>query len=175
MIESVKIPNKVQKPKIIVNTSSWINLFRVDLTDYLVESFYIFVTPKVNKEILEGKEFAEDAKIFEKLSNEGYIRVVIPKVIQEEIKHEISISSGEIEIIAYAMEKEDRMVLIDDSKVYQVMERFNLKYISSANIVVDAYLTKRINKDRAYRLLEVLRRVLKDEVIDKAKEVLKNA
>lgn len=67
------------------------------------------------------------------------------------------------------------MVLIDDSKVYQVMERFNLKYISSANIVIDAYLTKKINKDEAYRLLEVLRKILKDEVIDKAKEVLKDA
>jgi hypothetical protein len=55
------------------------------------------------------------------------------------------------------------------------MDRFNLKYISSANIIIDAYLTEKINKDEAYRLLEILRKVLKDEVIDKAKEVLEDA
>jgi hypothetical protein len=55
------------------------------------------------------------------------------------------------------------------------MDRFNLKYISSAHIIVDAYLTEKINKDEAYRLLEILRKILKDEVIDKAKEVLKDA
>lgn len=165
----------MQKPKIIVDTSSWINVFRVELTNYLIKNFYIFVTPKVNEEILEGKGFAEDAKLFEKLSNERHIQIVSPKMLQEEIKHEISISSGEIEIIAYAMERGDYIVLIDDSKVYQVMDRFNLKYISSANIIIDAYLTEKINKDEAYRLLEILRKVLKDEVIDRAKEVLKDA
>jgi hypothetical protein len=36
------------------------------------------VTPKVNEEILEGKGFAEDAKLFEKLSTEGNIRREYP-------------------------------------------------------------------------------------------------
>lgn len=156
------LPNMTKKPKIIINTSSWINLFRVDLTNYLIGNFYMLVTPKVNKEILEGKGFAEDARLYEKISDEGHIQIVSPKIIQKEIEHEISISSGEIEIIAYAMEREDCIVLIDDSKVYQVMDRFNLKYVTSANIIIDAYLTERINKDEAYRLLEILRKVLKD-------------
>jgi len=165
----------MQRSKIIIDTSSWINVFRVDLTSYLIENFYVLVTPKVKEEILEGKGFAEDANLFEKLSTQGNIRIVKPETIQEEFKHEISVSSGEIESIAYAMERGDCIVLIDDSKVYQVMDRFNLKYISSANIVIDAYLTEKINKDKAYKLLEILRKVLKEEVIDKAKEVLKDA
>jgi predicted nucleic acid-binding protein len=168
------MPDKMQKSKIMVDTSSWINVFRVDLTSYLIENFYVLVTSKVNEEILEGKGFGEDAKLFVKLSTEGNIQIVKPKTIQEEIKHEISVSSGEIEIIAYAMERGDCIVLIDDSKVYQVMDRFNLKYISSANIIIDACLTGKINKDEAYRLLEILRKVLKGEVIDKAKAVLKD-
>lgn len=175
MAETTKVPNKTQKTKIIVDTSSWINVFRVDLTNYLIENFYIFMTPKIEEEILEGKGFAEDVELFEKLSDEGHIRIVSPAIIQEKIKHEISVSSGEIEIIACAMEKEDCVVLIDDSRVYRVMDRFNLKYISSANIIIDAYLTARIDKDETYRLLEVLRMVLRDEVIDKAMEVLKDA
>jgi hypothetical protein len=51
----------MQKPKIIVDTSSWINVFRINLTSYLIENYYVFVTPRVNDEILEGKGFAEDA------------------------------------------------------------------------------------------------------------------
>ena len=142
--------DKMQKSKIVVDTSSWINVFRVDLTSYLIENYYVFVTPRVNDEILEGKEFAEDANLFEKHINARHIQIVSPKTIQEEIKHEISVSSGEIEIIAYAVERGDCIVLIDDSKVYQVMDRFNLKYISSANIIIDAYLTEKINKGEAY-------------------------
>ena len=43
----------MHKSKIIVDTSSWINVFRVDLTSYLTENFSVLVTPKVNDEILE--------------------------------------------------------------------------------------------------------------------------
>ena len=59
----------MQKLKIIIDTSSWINVFRVDLSSYLTDNFYVLVTPKVNEEILKGKGFAEDANLFEKLSN----------------------------------------------------------------------------------------------------------
>ncbi|MGB7533667.1 MAG: hypothetical protein WA977_11930 [Halobacteriota archaeon] len=62
-------PYKMQRSKIIVDTSSWINVFRVDLTNYLIENFSVLVTPTVKEEILEGKGFAEDANLFEKLSN----------------------------------------------------------------------------------------------------------
>ena len=76
-----------KKLKIIVDTSSWINVFRVCLTSYLIENFYILVTPKVNEEILEGKGFADDVELFEKLLNEKHIQIVSAKMIQEEIKH----------------------------------------------------------------------------------------
>lgn len=75
-----------KKPKIIVDTSSWINVFRVDLTSYLIENFYILVTLKVNEEILEGKGFAEDVELFEKLLNEKHIQIVSAKMIQKYIK-----------------------------------------------------------------------------------------
>jgi len=174
MTETTKVPNKTQKTKIIMDTSSWINMFRVELIDYLIENFYIFMTPKIKEEILEGKGFAEDVELFEKLSNEGDIQIISPKIIPEKIKHEISVSSGEIEIISCAMERKDCVVLIDDSRVYRVMDRFGLKYVSSANIIMDAYLTAMIDKEETYRLLKVLKMVLRDEVIDKAMEVLKD-
>ena len=43
------MPHEMQKPKVIVDTSSWINVFRVDLTNYLIENFYVLVAPKVKR------------------------------------------------------------------------------------------------------------------------------
>lgn len=162
----------MQKPRIIMDTSSWINLYGIGLINYLMDNFQILVTSKVSDEILDGKEFAEDVTVFEEAVERKIIKVDTLNTVPEEIKHEVSISSGEIEVIAYAIEK-DCLVLIDDSRVYRVMDRFNLKYFSSATIVLDAYMSGRINKDRAHELLENLRRALKDEVIDRAKEELK--
>jgi len=81
------MPYMMQRSKIIIDTSSWINVFRADLTNYLIENFSVLVAPKVNEEILEGKGFAEDANLFEKLSTEGNIQLVKPETIQEDFKH----------------------------------------------------------------------------------------
>jgi hypothetical protein len=47
--------NKVPVPKILVNTSSWINIFEVGLHYYLIENFDINTTPKVKK-LKQGKD-----------------------------------------------------------------------------------------------------------------------
>ena len=59
----------------------------------MLSNFQVFVTPKVREEILSGKDFAEDAIIFEKAVNEGLVKVITPKEIPKKIKHEISLSS----------------------------------------------------------------------------------
>ncbi len=99
----------MKNPKIIINTSSWINIYNIGLIDYLLSNFQVFVTPKVCEEILSGKNFAEDAIVFEKAVNEGLVKVITPKEILKEIKHEISISSGEMEIIACAITDKDSL------------------------------------------------------------------
>jgi hypothetical protein len=129
---------KAPKPEILINTSSWINIFEIGLQSYLVESFKVHTTPKV----------------------------------VEEIKHEISINSGEMELASAAFNDGDFIVLIDDARVYRVLERVGIKYISSAHIVIDACLTGSIEKEQAFLMLDKLRISISDNVIEKAKDVI---
>lgn len=126
--------NKVRAPRILLNTSSWINIFEIGLHSYLIENFNINTTPKVVEEIKEGEGFAQDA----------------------------------------GFNNRDFIILIDDSKVYRVLERIGIKYISSVNIVIDASITGNINKKQAFEMLDKLRISFSDEAIDKAKDVIIN-
>ncbi len=107
---------KAQKPEILINTSSWINIFEIGLHSYLVDAFKVHTTPKVLEEIKEGEDFAEDAKIFMEFVNKKQIQVLQKSKITEEIRHEISITSGEIELASAAFNDSDFIVLIGDAR-----------------------------------------------------------
>lgn len=164
--------SKSQKPKILINTSSWINICEIGLHLYMVENFDVHTTPKVVEEIREGEEFAQDAKIFKELLERELIRISPKNDVPDDIRHEISISSEEIELASTAFEYNDFIVLIDDSRVYRVLERTGIKFISSVNIVIDAYLTGTIDRKQAFEMLDKLRISIRNEIIDKAREVI---
>ena len=90
----------------------------------------------------------------------------------EEIRHEISINSGEMELASAAFNDGNFIVLIDDSRVYRILERAGIKYISSVHIVIDACLTGSIEKEQAFMMLDKLRVSISDNVIKKAKDVI---
>jgi predicted nucleic acid-binding protein len=163
---------KTQKTEILINTSSWINIFEIGLNSYLIESFRVHTTPKVVEEIREGEDFAQDAKVFIDLIDKKQIHVQQKSKIPEEIRHEISITSGEMELASAAFENGKFIVLIDDARVYRVLERVGIKYISSVHIVIDAYLTGSIEKKQALLMLDKLRISISDSVIEKAKDVI---
>jgi len=141
---------------------------------YLIENFDINTTPKVVEEIKEGEGFAQDAEIFKNYIHKERIQIIQKSKVPNEIRHEISISSGEIELASTAYNNRDFIILIDDSKVYRVLKRIGIKYISSVNIVIDASITGNINKKQAFEMLDKLRISFSDEAIDKAKDVIIN-
>jgi len=77
---------KAPKPEILINTSSWINIFEIGLHSYLVESFKVHTTPKVVDEIREGEDFAPDARIFMDLMDKKLIQVIQESKIPEEMQ-----------------------------------------------------------------------------------------
>jgi len=166
--------NKFPAPKILINTSSWINIFEVGLHSYLIKNFDIITTPKVVEEIKEGEGFAQDAEIFRNYIDKERIQIIQKSKVPDEIRHEISISSGEIELASTAVNNRDLIILIDDSKVYRVLERIGIKYISSVNIVIDASITGHINKKQAFEMFDKLKKSFSDEAINKAKDVIIN-
>ncbi|MFZ3169821.1 MAG: hypothetical protein WA130_19590 [Candidatus Methanoperedens sp.] len=84
----------------------------------------------------------------------------------------LCITSGEMELASAAFDNGDFIVLIDDARVYRVLERVGIKYISSAHIVIDACLTGNIDKEQAFLMLDKLRISINDNVIEKAKDVI---
>ncbi len=163
---------KAQKPKILINTSSWINVFDIRLHLYLIGNFNVHTTPKVVEEIRDGEDFAQDAKIFMDFVGKKLIRVLEKDEIPDDIRHEISITSGEIELASTAFNNKEYIVLIDDARVYKVLERTGIKYISSVNIVIDACLTGSIDSNEAFLMLDRLRVSINDKSIEKAKDVI---
>src|SRR5659263_44359 len=163
---------KAPKPKILINTSSWINIFEIGLHSYLVESFKVNTTPRVVEEIRVGEDFAPDARIFMDFMDKKLIQVIQKSKIPEEIKHEISINSGEMELASAAFIDGNFILLIDDARVYRVLERVGIKYISSTHIVIDACLSGSIEKEQALLMLDKLRISISDNVIEKAKDVI---
>ncbi len=163
---------KVPRLKLLINTSSWINIFEIGLYSYLIESFKVHTTPKVLEEIREGEDFAQDAKKFIDFVDKKQIQVLQKSKIPDEIRHDISITSGEIELASAAFNDGDFIVLIDDARVYRVLERVGIKYISSAHIVIDACLTGSMEKEQALLMLEKLRISISDKIIEKAKDVI---
>jgi len=108
--------NKVHAPRILLNTSSWINIFEIGLHSYLIENFNINTTPKVVEEIKEGEGFAQDAGFFKNYIEKKRIQIIRTSEVPDEIRHEISISSGEIELASTAFNNRDFIILIDDTK-----------------------------------------------------------
>ena len=47
-----------------------------------------------------------------------------------------------------------------------------IKYISSAHIVIDAYINASIEKEQAYLMLDKLRISISDKIIEEAKDVI---
>ncbi len=158
--------------KILLDASSWINLFDVGIHEYLINDFDIYTTPKVREEILCDGYFAKDSKVFGDFVDRKLVKIIYDVTIPHELKHEMSITSGEIELAACAFYDNSFIVLLDDVKVYRVMERVGIKFISSVNIVVDAYLTQHLDKKQAHAILEKMRISFRDDIIDKAQEVI---
>ena len=77
-----------------------------------------------------------------------------------------------MELASAAFNDGDFIVLIDDARVYRVLERVGIKYISSVHIVIDACLTGGIEKEQTLLMLNKLRISISDNVIEKAKDVI---
>ena len=84
--------NIVHAPRILLNTSLWINIFEIGLHSYLIENFNIITTPKVVQEIKEGEGFAQDAGFFKSYIEKKRIQIIRKSEVPDEIRHEISIS-----------------------------------------------------------------------------------
>jgi predicted nucleic acid-binding protein len=130
----------------------------------------VFIPEAVYREVVsEGKRLGEkDAYRVEKAINEGWILVQSAKIIYPV---EISIHTGEVEVISLAKEKGIEAVLMDDVKARAASEMAGLRPIGTLWLMLKAVKNHMLDFDEFLSVLEDIIQsgfYLKEEVYLKA-------
>ncbi len=163
------------KPKALLDTSFWINIYHLGLTDKLSDLFdVIYITPRICDEIEVGKVYnSGDVSLFEDMLKCGKIELM---GVDEEsvmgVRHYVNSSSGEAELLGALVREPTLVLLIDNSDVFWFMEQKDLTYLTTANIVITLFATGHLAYSESRACLQDLYGVLKKSVVDRAIQTL---
>ncbi len=163
------------KPKALLDTSFWINIYHLGLTDKLSDLFdVIYITPRIYDEIEVGKAYnSGDVSLFEDMLGCG--RIELMRVDEESVmglRNYVNSSSGEAELLSALIREPTLVLLIDNSDVFWFMEQKNLTYLTTANIVITLFATGHLDYAESRARLRDLYGVLKKGVVDSAIKTL---
>lgn len=163
------------KPKALLDTSFWINIYQMGLTDKLSDLFdLIYITPRIYDEIEVGKAYnSGDVSLFEDMLGCG--RIELTRVDEESVigmKNYVNSSSGEAELLSALVREPTLVLLIDNSDVFWFMEQKDLTYLTTANIVITLFATGHLAYSESRARLHDLYGVLKKGVVDRAIQTL---
>jgi len=146
------IPDIKLKPKLVVDTSFWINIVSLGLEKYLIDVFELYIVSKVEKEILDESEYklydSEDMEIFNIYKSKGIIRVKNPINISKKLIDNLQIDSGELYSIALVMES-NLIIATDDGGAIEFWESNNINLMNSVKFILYLFDKKKINLDFA--------------------------
>ena len=165
----------LMKPKALLDTSFWINIYHLGLTDKLSDLFdVIYITPRIYDEIEVGKAYnSGDVSLFEDMLECGKIKLI---GVDEEgvvgMRNYVNSSSGEAELLSALIREPTLVLLIDNSDVFWFMEQKDLTYLTTANIVITLFATGHLAYPESRARLHDLYGVLKRGVVDSAIQTL---
>lgn len=159
----------MEKQNASMDTSFWINLFRVGLAETLLEYFNIYVSQAVCQEIEYPFQYlnivSDDALLFRKWRVEKRIRV-------EKVAAALgAFHGGEAQAIQLAVEKEAAL-LIDDSYPYFYAKERGIPIVGTPDYTVFLCAEGKLTLDRSRELLVRLRGSVKEEIIAQALNLL---
>ena len=113
----------------------------------------VFIPEAVFQEVvIEGKRLAEkDAYRIEKAINDGWLKV---KKVRTSLSFDISMHSGEIEVISLAKQEQIKTVLVDDGKARSVAELADLEPVGTLAILLQAVKNRMMDFDEFLSTLE---------------------
>ncbi len=113
----------------------------------------VFIPEAVFQEVvIEGKRLAEkDAYRIEKAINDGWLKV---KKVRTSLSFDISLHSGEIEVISLAKQEQIKTVLVDDGKARSVAELADLEPVGTLAILLQAVKSRMMDFDEFLSILE---------------------
>ncbi len=164
----------IKKQKLVIDTCFWINIVNLKLHLFLIEYFEIYVTFKVEKEILNENQ----SKIYDTYDMEVYkelkkiIKIKEPKENNLKNIENLQKDSGELYSIFLTIE-EKGIIGTDDNEVIEYCNKNNVKYINSVYFVIFLYKQKKITLNHTNNYLDLLTNKIKQKYIDVGKEYLK--
>ena len=165
--------------KIAVDSCSIIQLAKATILETLSVKYNLFITEKVYKEILKGKDKKFiDALLTERLVKEKKIKIskVMNNNLTKKIMQDFNLGIGEAETLTLVMEKQCEAIITDNKQGRKSAIIYGLNLVGSIDVVSALYKLNLIDKDKAVEGLKRLREFgwFQDYLIDNALEGVKN-
>ena len=169
------IPDLKSKPKIVIDTSFWINVVYLGIDNYLLNYFNLYVVSKVEKEILDESDYkiydSEDMEIYSKLKDRGLITIKNPQKLSKRVLDDLEVDSGELYSIELAIE-ENMIVATDDKGAVTFSNKNNLIMITSIDFILKLYIDKIISIDTVLYYFNLLEKKIKPKYIEEGRRRL---
>lgn len=166
--------------KVAIDSCSTILLAKATVLETLADNYDLFITDKVYKEILEGKDKKFiDALLTERLVKESKIKInkVKNNKLIKKLIRDFNLGVGEAETLALTLNKQCEVISTDNKQGRKVAIIYNLNLIGSIDIIISLYRLELIDKNKAISALKKLKEFgwYQSYLIDNALEEVKNA
>ena len=165
--------------KIAIDSCSVILLAKATVLEVLANNYELFMTEKVYKEVLEGKnkKFI-DALLTEKLVKEKSLKInkVKNNKLTKKVMEDFNIGIGEAETLALIMEKQCEAIITDNKQGRKSAVIYGLNLAGSIDVIIALHTLNLIDNDKAKISLKKLREFgwFQDYLIDKAMEEIED-
>jgi len=133
--------------KAISNTSPLLYLYRIGGIQWLLRLFSeIWVPEAVKNELQEGQRKGYDVP---NLDDYSWLNIVNPKSTPSEWLT-LDLGTGEIAVMALALENPDKVVLLDDTLARRIAQAAGLQIWGTLKILLEAKSQKIINNVKPY-------------------------
>jgi len=162
---------------IILDADGLIKLGKIGLLPSLGRSYNCIITDQVFKEAIErGKEhFYEDAFVLENYINQGIIRVAATKPnlkVKKLLQKTQSLGEGEKSTLHLFYSQDALAIVSDDLAFLNLLDRYNIPYLTPANLISKLVEIREISKQEGLIALEKLRPYIRSSLYKLVKKEL---
>jgi len=146
-----------------------IKVGKIGLLSLLAESYNCIISKEVFKEAIErGKKyFHEDAFILESYINQGIIRVVRTKqnLKAKKLLQKVQLlGEGEKSSLHLFYDQNALGIVSDDVAFLNLLDKYNVPYITPANLILRLVELKKISKQQSLTMIEKLKPYIRKSI-----------
>lgn len=150
--------------KIVMDSDVLIKLTKTGSKEIIVSSLEVFIPERVHEETVIESEDCSDARTIQKNINEGKIYV------SGSPGHD----KGEIEALRLYRSGGFELIVSDDRKFLNHLERINIPYLTSSSLIVYLLYKKRLTKKDTTKYIDSLKvHISRDQYRTAMSEVLR--